>query len=95
MEACSYLGVHIVLKRCEVIAFYGFKCYSGVECCIVLYNDKSCSRGMYTGIEGRGERGIWTCVFEFILRCKDTWSPIIDGTRLLIMNLSNCYRLSL
>ena len=50
---------------------------------------------MYTGIEGRGERGIWACVFEFILRCKDTWSPIIDGTRLLIMNRSSCYRLSL
>ena len=46
-------------------------------------------------LKGGERRGIWACVFEFIIRCKDTWSPIIDGTRLLIMNLSSCYRLSL
>ena len=25
---------------------------------VLMYNDKSCSRVMYSGIEGRGERGI-------------------------------------
>ena len=40
----------------KLLHFTDLQCYSGVECCIVLYNDKSCSRGMYTGIEGRGRR---------------------------------------
>ena len=49
-----------------------------------------------SAIEGRGERGTLACVFEaFILRCKGTWSQITDGTCLLIMNLSSCYRLFL
>ena len=51
---------------------------------------------MYSGIEGRGERGIQACVFEeFTLRCRETWSPVIDRTCLLTMNLSCYYRLSL
>ena len=51
---------------------------------------------MCNAIEGRGERGILACVFEeFTLQCKETWSRIIDGTCLLIMNLSSCYRLTL
>ena len=51
---------------------------------------------MCNATEGRGERGILACVFEeFTLRCKETWSRIIDGTCLLIMNLSSCYRLPL
>ena len=57
------------------------------------YNGKSCSRGMYSALEQRGERGMWACVFEeFILRCKESRSRIIDETCLLIMNLSSCYR---
>ena len=40
MEACSYLGVHIVLKRCEVIAFYGFtvllRGIMFILCCIMI-----------------------------------------------------------
>ena len=49
-----------------------------------------------SAIERRGERGTLACVFEaFILRCKGTWSQITDGTCLLIMNLSSCYRLFL
>ena len=51
---------------------------------------------MCNAIEGRVERGILACVFEeFTLRCKETWSRIIDRTCLLIMNLSSCYRLPL
>ena len=51
---------------------------------------------MCNAIEGRVERGILACVFEeFTLRCKETWSRIIDGMCLLIMNLSSCYRLPL
>ena len=51
---------------------------------------------MCNAIEGKGERGILACVFEeFTLQCKETWSRIIDGTCLLIMNLSSCYRLTL
>ena len=62
----------------------------------MLYNDKSCSRGMPSAIEGRGERGIWACVFkEFTLRCKETWSPIIDRTYSLLLNLLTRQRLPL
>ena len=56
------------MKRCEVIAFHGFTMLLRVWRCIVLDNDKGGSRGIYIGIEGRGERGIWAFVFEeFIL----------------------------
>ena len=56
---------------------------------------QSCSRGMYSAIEGR-DRGTCVRAFEeFILRCKETWNPIIDGTCFFIMNLSSCYRLPL
>ena len=45
-------------------------------------------------MKGGGRGGIQACVFEeFFIRCKETWSPIIDGTCLLIMNLPGCYRL--
>ena len=44
----------------------------------------------------RGERGIWACVFkEVTLRCKETWSPIIDRTYSLLLNLLTRQRLPL
>ena len=44
----------------------------------------------------RGERGIWACVFkEFTLRCKETWSPIIERTYSLLLNLLTRQRLPL
>ena len=51
---------------------------------------------MHNAIEGRGGEehiGVRIRGVYFFLRCKETWSPIIDGTCLLIMNLPGCYRL--
>ena len=92
--AIVYMALYSVLKfsrgkHCEALSSYcilriysATQGYNVVLCCMMM---KLAAQGYI----GTGKRGIQECVFE------ETWSLIINGTCLLIMNLSSCHRLSL